>query len=70
MEAGLNDLPDEYLPPNPGNIVDLSGKALAQHNGLWNFTIGQNARIAGLPKRMFVAAKNVKNNEVVVVDSP
>jgi tRNA U34 2-thiouridine synthase MnmA/TrmU len=66
----FKQLVDAYLPSKPGDIVTPAGDLLAQHSGLWNFTIGQNARIPGLPKRMFVCAKNKERNEIVVVDDP
>ncbi|KAG8833467.1 hypothetical protein FRC18_003562 [Serendipita sp. 400] len=59
---------DGYLPPNPGTIVTLDGEVIARHQGLWHYTIGQNARISGRPKRMFVAAKRPEKNQLIVVD--
>ncbi|KAG8834441.1 hypothetical protein FRC17_008807 [Serendipita sp. 399] len=61
---------DGYLSPNPGPIITLDGVAIALHQGLWHYTIGQNARISGQPKRMFVAEKRPDRNELVVVDDP
>jgi hypothetical protein len=61
---------DGYIPTRPGNIVKLDGKAVAQHQGLWQYTIGENARIPGQPKRLIVCSKNVETNEIVVVDDP
>jgi tRNA U34 2-thiouridine synthase MnmA/TrmU len=61
----------EYIPPNPGPIIDLStGKQIAEHRGLWTFTIGQNARISGLKTKTFVARKSRKDNAVYVVSGP
>lgn len=58
----------EYIPPKPGRIVDYyTGKTLGKHEGLWQFTVGQNARIAGRPEKMFVADKDAKMNEILVV---
>jgi tRNA methyl transferase len=50
--------------------VKLDGKVVAQHQGLWQYTIGENARIPGQPKRLIVCSKNVETNEIVVVDDP
>ncbi|PPQ88868.1 hypothetical protein CVT25_009062 [Psilocybe cyanescens] len=59
---------DTYIPPRPGNIVDrISGKVIGEHGGLWNFTIGQNVRVSGLPQKMFVAEKDPETNEILVV---
>lgn len=57
----------EYIPPKPGRIVDLEGKTLGTHQGLWQFTIGQNARIAGRAQKMFVCDKDPERNEIIVV---
>jgi len=57
-----------YLPANPGPVRDLlTGKVVAQHEGLWNFTIGQNARVKGMPEKMFVAHKDNASNSIYVV---
>ncbi|KIM30983.1 hypothetical protein M408DRAFT_327893 [Serendipita vermifera MAFF 305830] len=60
----------EYIPTESGNIVTLDGKVVGSHTGLWQYTVGENARIGGQPKRLFVCSKNVEQNEIVVVDDP
>ena len=58
----------QYIPPKPGPIVDLiTGKTIGKHRGLFEYTIGQNAGIAGMPQKMFVAKKDSKENTVYVV---
>ncbi|KAF9268342.1 5-methylaminomethyl-2-thiouridylate-methyltransferase [Marasmius fiardii PR-910] len=57
-----------YIIPKPGPIIDLTNnKQIAEHQGLWNYTIGENARVKGLPKRTFVAHKDPTLNAVFVV---
>ncbi|KAK1230976.1 hypothetical protein PQX77_005908 [Marasmius sp. AFHP31] len=57
-----------YIPPNPGPIIDLTTHAqIGVHQGLWTYTIGQNARIKGLPERAFVVHKDGPTNTVFVV---
>uniref|UniRef100_A0A8H8CMH4 tRNA-5-taurinomethyluridine 2-sulfurtransferase n=1 Tax=Psilocybe cubensis TaxID=181762 RepID=A0A8H8CMH4_PSICU len=64
----FNDFLDDYIPPNPGNIVDrLNGKVIGEHGGLWHFTIGQNVRVSGMPQKMFVVQKDIEKNEILVV---
>jgi tRNA-uridine 2-sulfurtransferase len=51
----------------PGEIVSTSGEALARHNGLHNFTVGQRKGLgfaAGRP--LYVVALDRTNNRVVV----
>jgi tRNA U34 2-thiouridine synthase MnmA/TrmU len=54
-------------PPVKGNIVTPDGVIVGQHEGLWHFTIGQKAKLGGMDQKYFVARKNPKTNEVLVV---
>lgn len=57
----------DYMPSQPGAIRELgSGRELGSHQGLWMYTIGQNAKIAGMSERMFVVRKNRVTNEIWV----
>ena len=59
-----------YIPPNPGPIVHhITGVRLGTHNGLWNYTIGQGAKLAGMPAQMFVSRKDTLTNELHLVPS-
>ncbi|GAA5848650.1 hypothetical protein JCM8547_004584 [Rhodosporidiobolus lusitaniae] len=66
VRKGFSGFLDSYLPPSPGNIEDETGKILGQHQGLWRYTVGERARISGLPEKMFVGRKDVERNAVVV----
>ncbi|KAG8981791.1 hypothetical protein FRB90_006985, partial [Tulasnella sp. 427] len=57
----------DYIPPSPGPIVDLEGRVLGQHTGLWRYTIGQGARISGQLSKLFVAGKDYERNAVIIV---
>jgi tRNA U34 2-thiouridine synthase MnmA/TrmU len=69
----LNDsiifpIPASYFQPKSGAIIDkLTGKRIGEHSGLWNFTIGQNARISGMPEKLFVVSKDLEHNTIYVV---
>lgn len=66
--VGLYWMQGDYIQPNPGPIKDLAtGQTVGQHQGLWNFTIGENARIGGMPEKMFVAKKDAATNAIYVV---
>lgn len=57
-----------YIPPNPGPIIDkTTGEVISRHSGLWNYTIGENARIPGMPMKMFVSQKDATSNTIFVV---
>lgn len=40
-QVKMSDFLRHYLPDNPGDIVDLKGRVLGQHQGLHLFTMGQ-----------------------------
>ena len=51
----------------PGNIVDLQGKILGEHTGLYNYTIGQRKGLGiSNPTPLFVLGFNKAKNEVIV----
>ncbi|KAI0311801.1 tRNA-specific 2-thiouridylase [Amylostereum chailletii] len=63
----FSDFLSDYLTPNPGPILHLeTGRQLGTHQGLWTYTIGQGAKIRGMPERMFVARKDKSTNALWV----
>lgn len=50
-----------------GDIVDINGKILGKHNGIWNYTIGQRKGLGvSSTKPLYVLSLNKDKNEVVV----
>lgn len=50
-----------------GNIRDLSGNIVGEHNGLVNYTIGQRKGIgSGFPSPVYVIDKDVEKNEIII----
>lgn len=50
-----------------GNIVDVDGKILGEHTGIWNYTIGQRKGIGiSAPEPLYVLELRKDTNEVVV----
>lgn len=50
-----------------GNIVDMDGKVLGQHEGYWHYTIGQRKGLGiAAPYPLYVLALDPGKNEVVV----
>lgn len=50
-----------------GNIVDLEGKILGQHKGIWNYTIGQRKGIGvSASEPLYVLELRKDSNEVVI----
>ncbi len=66
IQKTVNDFLRKYLKEKPGKIVDVQGKIVGQHNGLWFYTIGQRKgiKLAGGP--YYVLDKNLKNNVLIV----
>lgn len=68
----FKDFLNEFLPPNPGNIVTKDGKIWGKHNGLWSATIGQKSGISmpqGNPLYKgvwLVSGKNIEKNELII----
>ena len=61
-----------FLPAQPGDIVDLSGKKLGRHDGLMYYTIGQRRGLGiggkdfGTGESWFVVGKDVERNLLLV----
>lgn len=55
------------IKPKEGNIVNLDGKILGKHTGLYNYTIGQRKGLGiSNPVPLFVLGFNKEKNEVIV----
>ncbi len=55
--------------PIPGDIVDLAGKVIGTHQGIWHYTIGQRKGLGALGKRMFVREIQPENNRIVAAEN-
>ena len=54
------------IPAKRGNIVNMDGKILGEHNGIWNYTIGQRRGLCvSAPKPLYVLELRPETNEVV-----
>lgn len=76
---GVHDKPDSQdfysgdynelleVKPKKGNIVDASGNILGEHDGIWNYTIGQRKGIGiAHTSPLYVIDLNSERNEVIV----
>jgi tRNA-specific 2-thiouridylase len=60
---------DKYITPTQGDIVDLDGKILGQHNGIHHYTIGQRKGLGiAAPEPLYVIALDAGRNRVIVGD--
>lgn len=67
-ERDFNEFLSNYLPAQPGNIVDTHGKIMGKHDGLMYHTIGQRRGlgIGGEGEAWFVCGKDLDKNELIV----
>ena len=50
-----------------GNVVDINGNILGEHNGIWNYTIGQRKGLGiSSTEPLYVLSLNKETNEVVI----
>lgn len=68
-ERPFTEFLQRYLPITPGAMRTPEGKVMGQHQGLTYHTIGQRQGlgIGGAGEPWFVAAKDMVNNELIVV---
>lgn len=59
-------LPEKYF--DKGEIVDLEGNVLGEHNGLINYTIGQRkgVLVGGQEKPIYVIGFNLEKNQLIL----
>lgn len=68
-EVDIKEFLKKEIPFNRGNLVDLEGNIVGQHDGMSFYTIGQRhgfrlSTYFGIP--MYVVSKNPEKNEVVI----
>jgi len=68
-ERRFKDFLSTYLKPNPGDMVDINGSIVGQHDGLMYYTLGQRQglNIGGQGEAWYVAGKKMDNNTLLVV---
>lgn len=60
---------DKYITPTPGEIVDLDGKVLGEHQGIHHYTIGQRKGLGiAAAQPLYVIALDSVRNQVIVGD--
>ena len=67
-ERDFNEFLSNYMPAQPGDIVDTEGNVLGKHDGLMYHTIGQRRGlgIGGDGAAWFVCGKYLEKNELIV----
>ena len=66
-KVSMKEFLERRLPRTPGNILDMDGKVIGQHDGAFSYTIGQRKGIGvGWGPARFVVGKDIKNNTITV----
>lgn len=70
-ERHFREFLSKYIPMRKGDICDLKGRVLGQHNGVFYYTIGQRRGLGiggqGTGEPWFVVDKDIKKNILYVV---
>lgn len=70
-ERNFTQFLSQYLPAQPGNIIDLVGNVKGTHQGLMYYTLGQRKGLGiggqGTGEPWFVVHKDLEKNDLVVV---
>lgn len=62
----------QFLPAQPGDMIDVTGKKVGRHDGLMYYTMGQRHGLGiggmneGTGESWFVVGKDLKNNRLIV----
>ncbi len=71
-ERPFKDFLQQYIPAQPGEMVDINGTRLGQHDGLMYYTLGQRKGLniggqkQGSGEPWFVVDKDLDNNQLIV----
>jgi len=66
VQDETNDFLKKYLKTKPGEIIDIKGKKMGKHEGLWFYTIGQRRGLKVPQGPYYVVNKDFKKNILIV----
>jgi tRNA-specific 2-thiouridylase len=66
IEKDTNEFLKKYLKTNPGKILDMQGKVLGSHQGLWFYTIGQRKGLEIPQGPYYAVKKDYQENNLIV----
>ena len=67
-KVDMKEFLQKKIPHSVGDIVDIHGKILGKHKGVFYYTIGQRKglEVGGMPEPIFVMKKDILNNRLIV----
>ncbi len=57
-----------YIDEEPGNILDIDGNCIGQHDGIHSFTVGQRKGLGAFGSRKYVVSINPESSSIVIGD--
>lgn len=66
INSDTEDFLKKNLKMQKGKIIDIAGRILGEHEGIWLYTIGQRKRIGLSGGPYYVLRKNISNNVLIV----
>lgn len=64
----FKDFLKQYLPVKKGDILNIEGEKIGEHDGVWFYTIGQRHIGISGKKPFYIAEKNIKTNTLIVAE--
>ncbi len=74
--VNIKEFLKKYIPEKTGDVLNLAGEKIGEHNGSWFYTIGQRSGVGNLKHQkgqknhqpLYVASKDIKKNILVVAE--
>lgn len=66
VDDTVNNFLAKYLKQKSGKIIDIGGKIVGKHNGLWFYTIGQRQGLGLQQGPWYVIGKDFRKNTLIV----
>ena len=74
--VNIKEFLKKYIPEKVGDVLNLSGEKIGEHNGAWFYTIGQRSGVGNLKHQkgqknhqpLYVVSKDIKKNILVVAE--
>lgn len=74
--VNIKEFLKKYIPEKIGDVLNLAGEKIGEHNGAWFYTIGQRSGVGNLKhqkgqknhKPLYVVSKDIKKNILVVAE--
>ncbi len=74
--VNIKEFLKKYIPEKTGDVLNINGEKVGEHNGAWFYTIGQRSGVGNLKHQkgqknhqpLYVVSKDIKKNILVVAE--